>query len=292
MGDNIKNAINYYYGLNITNIKQYNDCYYFVVENNNYILKEIKNEIYLDEKYKFSYEVKKYININEIIISKFKQPYISINNKKYVLEKIKVINRKIEFNDIINPLIINTVNSKLIKNNWRLMWTNKIDYIETQISENSKKYLLINDSINYYIGLSENAIQLLDDIKTNLYISHIRIKKDYTLVDFYDPLNIIIDTRVRDVAEYFKDCFFKNEDIEKDIDEYIYNSNLNVNEKILFLARMMFPTYYFDQYEKVVNNEENSIENIISKVDEYEDLISKIYLKLNLNIEIEWLIKT
>ena len=56
------------------------------------------------------------------------------------------------------------------------MWSYKIDYIETQISENIKKYPIVLESINYFIGLTENAIELSQNVKSDIYICHKRFK--------------------------------------------------------------------------------------------------------------------
>ena len=70
-----------------------------------------------------------------------------------------------------------------------------IDYYETQIGENSKKYPLIRESFDYFIGLAENAISYLTYTKKetpktiydNKVLSHNNL---YHSLE--DPLNIII----------------------------------------------------------------------------------------------------
>ena len=42
------------------------------------------------------------------------------------------------------------------------MWIRKIDYFEYQISQFGKKYPIIRESFNYYVGLAENGISLLN----------------------------------------------------------------------------------------------------------------------------------
>ena len=106
--------------------------------------------------------------------------------------------------------------------------------------------------------------------------------------------NIIIDSKVRDVAEYLKQKFFIGEDINKDLDFFLTNTKLNTEEYILFLARMLYPTYYYDLFEKIIKNKAKEMEifNITNKVTEYENIIKKIYkyYKSFIKIpEIEWL---
>ena len=68
------------------------------------------------------------------------------------------------------------------------------------------------------------------------------------------------------------------------------------NEAILFMARMLYPSYYFDLYDEIINKEtkESKLLNIRNKICEYEELLKEIYsyLHLKYNIpEIEWLKK-
>ena len=127
-----------------------------------------------------------------------------------------------------------------------------------------------------------------------MYYTHKRIDKNSTAFDLYNPLNINIDTKVRDAAEYLKHNFFNGINIEKDLEYFLKTSNLNSEEYILFLARMMYPTYYYDLFEKIIKKEkeEKEIINIINKVEEYEKIIKKLYTyyKAFINIPvIEWL---
>ena len=50
-------------------------------------------------------------------------------------------------------------------------------------------------------------------------ILHKRIKLNSTLFDLYNPLNLIIDFKVRDFAEYIKDCLINDGDYKSIIDK-------------------------------------------------------------------------
>ena len=59
-------------------------------------------------------------------------------------------------------------------------------------------------------------------------------------------------------------------------------------------ARLLYPTYYFDLYEQIMNNnkKEECLIKIIDKVNNYEKFLKKTYLELSKygNIEkISWL---
>ena len=107
---------------------------------------------------------------------------------------------------------------------------------------------------------------------------------------------MILDYNIRDLAEYIKFAFFKEKlNIDKII-HYINNLNLNSTMMNLLFVRLLFPTYYFDHYEKIVNDEEDETEliNIINKTPDFEVFLSKFYnyYRLPYNLfKIDWLIK-
>ena len=170
----------------------------------------------------------------------------------------------------------------LKRNNWDYLWSMKIDYVEYQVKHLTNKYPIIEDSINYYIGLSENAIKYFKLINKNnesLYIEHRRINKD----NIYDPLEIVIDYKVRDISEYIKYNFFNSGKDLYDIKNDIKKLNLNNIDYLLLYSRMLYPSFYFDLYDRIINNneDENIINDIINKSIEYEELLYEIYLIIN-----------
>ena len=300
----MKNALNYYYDFDNIEIHQKNKDYYF--KNNNYEYMFLKYDDLLDvnEIYQLSIQLNKIgFPSHEIILNKQGNILTKINENNYILLKIIVVKENININNIISfnnlPNAYIDFPKSLYRNNWYQLWINKIDYLEYQINQIGRKYFLLRESFSYYIGLAENAICLIKNIDTNKLIfslSHKRINNKNTTYELYNPLNFIIDLRIRDVCEYFKNKFFDNENIVNEIFIYLEYNKLSKEESICFMARMLFPTYYFDVYEKIINNEidENNINNILSKVDKYEQLIANIYLYFK-NIhsipDIEWLKK-
>ena len=64
----------------------------------------------------------------------------------------------------------------------------------------------------------------------------------------------------------------------------------------LLYSRLLFPSYYFDVYDSVMNKDlsDEALLDITDKIDEYEDFLLEIYNYLNkfLHIpEIEWINK-
>ena len=291
----MKNAINYYYNLISNDIHQQGKKYYFSVNDKNYLLMNFYGDIN-QLKYIYDYLITNHIYCHEIILNKSMQMITIINNEPYILLSIHCQNRKINLQDIINYAI--PIDTK-IKLNWYNLWCEKLDYYEYQMEQYEKKYQKLSESFTYFDGMTETAISLLNTVdlnKVKLYISHSRINSETTTIDFYNPLNFLIDTRVRNICEYIKSEFFDKKVNLFQISNYINNYNLSKEESILFLARMIYPSYYFDIYDEIVKGdiEKQSLDNVIDNINDYERFLFDICKIMNTKYqipEIEWLIK-
>lgn len=290
----MKNLINYYYGLQVDEFKKNGAVFCFKINNFDYEFIPFDGNINLLSKI-YSYLIKNYIYCHEIIINKNDMFVTYYNNYNYILIKKNINSTKIlNINDIL--LYDINIYSKPEKS-LKTLWENKIDYYEYQISQIGFKYPVIRRSFSYYIGMGENAVSLLnyvDDRRINYNICHKRINYKETIADFLNPLNMIIDNKTRDIAEYLKVNYIKNELTLEDVIDLLNEINFDNNEVILFFARLMFPSFYFDEYDKVIQNniDEKKIEEIIKKNDYYESFLKKIYkyLRDRYNLfEIEWL---
>lgn len=301
----MKNAINYYYNLYPINIYQNNKLYKFNVDENDYYLVPYTNDL---NQLNVSYELYKILHqyniyCHQIVENNKKELATSINNKQYVLLKTAKYNdEKLNFNSIMYySLVTSSLHLENINHpkKWRDLWMDKIDYFEYQVSNFKKKFPLIKKTSSYYIGLAENGIQLLLNVSNNneCCISHHRIKNHYTLFDLYNPLEFIVDSKIRDITEYCKEQFFYDSITLEEIITYIENNLFNNNQAILFFSRLLYPSYYFDLCDEIIYNNvnENTLSNIIVKNNLYEKFLSQIlnYLKLKFQIpDIEWLKKS
>ena len=289
----MKNAIKYYYNLDVDSIRQINDTYFLVIQNETYYLVKYEGDI------TNIYNLVKDISWCHQIIKNMDGKLVTIiNESSYVLLKLKCVSRKISLNDVYELngyYIFNKTDSNY---NWDQLWEYKIDYLEYQMSQFGKKYPIIRESFSYFDGLTENAIQFYKTIKNNkpnMFISHNRIKYNSDLIELYNPLNFIIDSRVRDVAEYFKSSFFSKKNMIKEIKEYM--NILTKDEIMYFFARMLFPSFYFDLYEEIITGQKDEKEmyEIINNIENYEVMLKDIYTYIRNSIgivNIEWLIKT
>ncbi len=291
----MKNILEYYYNIKINNVHNKNNNYYFT----------LNNDIYIFKKYYGLEETLLKLNqnnyLNKTIINKFNRLITTINNDNYILVNIKYKNN-LSLSNISSLSKLNTYNlDELERNNWEILWSNKIDYYERLTEENIKKYPLISESFNYFIGMGEIAISYLvntkrEEIKTpldNKVISHNSLKDS-----LYDPSNIILDHKARDIAEYIKYSFFTNNiNIFNELEEYFkYNYYSKYGFRILY-ARIIYPSFYFNIYDNIINNkiEEKYLNKIINKIDNYENYLYNIYLFLKRYYDIplpEYLKKT
>ncbi len=294
--------INYFYNLYPPLLNKENDNYVFFVGNEKYYLtpyrrelSEIKDLVELNKRMISSNSL-----VHEIIINKFNEPISVISNENYVLLRVYVNDiKKIDINDIIYMLNENVDLSglkSLLRTNWVSLWSSKVDYIEYQMGHLIKKYPFLNNTIDYYLGLCENAItyiknlKMFSDYKIPIGISHKRIIKDATLFDLYNPLNLILDYKVRNIAEYLKDAFFKDEDVNYILNIVFKNFWFDKLNLSLLVARLLYPSYYFDLFEEIIDKEldENIIFPLTKKSSKYEEFIDLIIKNCNLQ-NLQWL---
>ena len=287
----MKNALNYYYDLYPNDIYIKDKMYKFIYNNEYYTLLDITNNTKdLNEIYNLTIELNRNgIYTHQIILNNQNNIGTYINNNIYVLLKTYgKMEELIQIEDIINfSEATSKVNIKLKKDNWYNLWINKMDYFEYQISQIGRKYPLLLESFSYFEGIVETGISLLsiENLdQSSVCVSHKRIKSKDTLFDFYNPFNFIIDVKIRDIAEYIKETMLK-EDSYYLIEKYLNSINLNEIDYKLFFIRLLYPSFYFDIYEQIVNNEieEEELKKIINKIPEYETIIKKTYVYIKNN---------
>lgn len=289
----MKNILDYYYQMIIT--EDVLNKGYFSYNNHLFCLKKfIRNKTEISELlYLNNYMIKNNISINQIILNIYDEAITNYENDFYILLKIDYKNeniKNIKFHQVPNFKL-----DSLKRNNWSYLWSAKIDYVEYQIEHLMNKYPILYDSVNYYIGLAENAIfyfNMLSLDNVPLYINHRRMYQD----SLYDPLEIIVDYKVRDISEYIKIKFIeKSMDIDE-IKNLILSLNLENIDYVLLYVRMLFPSFYFDIYDQIINEDlnEEEINKIIDINDDYEYLLYEIYLmikdKINI-LGIDWINK-
>ena len=212
----MKNTINYYYNLNPNKIKQIFNYYYFYINNELYYFIIYTRKINdIKAIYEFNQKMlNNNILVNEIINNTTNTIITYINQIPHILVKINInINKPITLSEIYYISSNNiSYKNELMRSNWANLWSQKLDYLEYHQEQNKKKYPILSESFNYFLGMAENAISYLNNIISNYkiektdigVISHEKFKLDDTIYSLYDPQNIIIDHKARDIAEYIK----------------------------------------------------------------------------------------
>lgn len=300
----MKNYIYYYYQLIVEDLHYTHGKYFFHDLKNQYILEATyyPNEMLQEIYYFHEFVRSKQFYCHQIIKNTASEICTMIDGKCYVLLKIENVSDKkiIDMEDIM-------MNSKFHMDGkrfsrityfpWFHLWESKIDYYEQFFSNRSEISFNEEVLLQFFIGIGENAISYLKDTlkkssslsELRLIPSHRRVYCNMTLIDFYNPLNLILDIEVRDITEYLKNSFWMNcydlQQIERELDKIKFSKI----EAQLFLSRLLFPSFYFDYIEQG-----DIPKNIEERIQEYLFFIIDIYTYLRkryLIDEIKWLNK-
>ena len=299
----MKNILEYYYNIFPEKVYEKNNIYYFYINDIKYYfvefnrsINELNDLVELTNKLYF-----KGIKVHTFISNKEGKFYVEHEKINYVLLRVNSIEN--EEIDIYNILEFN--DEEIVTENkitsWVKRWESTVDSFEREVTELNNDYPLLISYFNYYIGLAENAISYINNISfedKKLHLSHKRIKLPLTYGMLYNPLNFIFDHKSRDISEYIKELFFNSSFNEEDIFKII-NEELNdysLDDIKLLYGRLLFPTYYFDLFEGVLNHEreEKELNKIVNLSKHYELFLKELYytLKNKYNIEpIEWIVK-
>lgn len=305
----MKNVINYFYNLYPDKIYENNDIYYFYIDDIKFYfvrferplnelnsLVEVSNELY-----------NRGIMVHTFTITTQNNFNVPFNESNYVLIRINSDEREdLDLQDLIafNNLIISDKSNNLYTEDWVNLWSFKIDTFEKQMIEFNKEYPILRDTFNYYIGLAENAISYAknaflsfpNEEQSKLYLNHRRINIPLNFGNLYNPLSFIFDYEIRDLAEYIKAKFLKNEFDWDEIEEILPKLNLNNLKIHLLYARLLYPSYYFDVFEKIIFGEkkEDEINDITRLSESYEEFLYDFYKflkKYTFLPEIGWIVE-
>ncbi len=305
----MKENILYAYHLNIENIKEYNEYSVFEFNEKSYYFTKVKRS---KEEFQELLDVISELEQKKIPIFSFianiNGSFITmVNNEAYVLVEVDNPLHEYSLTDILErnqKVILNAKKNSLYRNEWGRLWSEKIDYLEYQVFEMGKKYPIILNSFSYFVGLAENAVcyvnnatKIAHPINIPIVLSHKRITFPNFRLNYDNPLNFIFDLEVRDIAEYLKNMVFKEDSLPLiELKAFIELRHPDLYSLSMLYARLLYPSYYFDLHEKIINKDENEEEllPIIDAIPKQEKFLKEAwYLIRNYApIEgIEWIIK-
>lgn len=305
----MKETLEYYYGLDIESIEELDGKYHFKIDNQDYFfvfynrgIEELEDIINVSNEM-----VKKGINVHKILINRNNSFLTKVGDYNYFLFAVSNLNEEYDIFDMVKiseKLVLNNNKSNLYRNNWGTLWSEKIDYFEYQVRELSIEKDVVKNSFSYYVGMAENAISYVNNTNMKyggdayrIVLSHRRVFYPNYKLNYLNPLSFVFDLEVRDIAEYLKAMFFKK-NVDYCLDElssYLKIRHLSLYEYQMLYARLLYPTYYFDVYESVMNKDtdENILVDVIKKCDSYEEFLKKAYLEISKYAKIdkiEWII--
>lgn len=282
----MENILNYYYQLNITDIKK-KDYYYLLTtdEYEQYIFNEIIDSNELKEN--LDYLNNTNVLYDLLILTKEGNITINYNDKEYALFKVRN-------NKNINILSFsNLITTGKLK--WGTLWSNRVDYYLEQIAEVVEQKE-IKYAMDYYISLAEIAIsyfntlsEIYNENTVTFTLSHHIVTSPIDKYMFYNPSNMCFDLSVRDIAEYIKESFFNDILTNYEILSLIDKINLNESLANYLLVRLIYPSYIFKLYDIFIETKElnKKFYEYMKKSREYETLLSTIYNKLKLKYSIK-----
>ena len=288
----MKDKIRYEYKIDVDELIEKENYYYFKLDNHDFYLTKVRRNITeLQDLMKLYQElIARNYKVHKIILTVNGSITILYENIMYILLEVEDQNREYSLTDMIkiwDSLPLNSFNNSLERPDWGKLWSDKIDYFEYQISELGKEKKVVINSFGYFIGLSENAISYVNKTNMNikpinkkLVLSHKRVKYPNTHLNYDNPLNFVFDLEVRDVAEYLK--WEALEDVLYaliDLQTYLKIRNLDLYSLSMLFARIIYPSYYFDLYEMVMNfdEDEDCLIKIIEKIPQIEEFLRKSY---------------
>ena len=282
----MENILNYYYQLNIIDIKK-KDYYYLLTtdEYEQYIFNEIIDSNELKEN--LDYLNNTNVLYDLLILTKEGNITINYNDKEYALFKVRN-------NENLNILSFsNLITTGKLK--WGTLWSNRVDYYLEQIAEVVEQKE-IKYAMDYYISLAEIAIsyfntlsEIYNENTLTFTLSHHIVTSPIDKYMFYNPSNMCFDLSVRDIAEYIKESFFNDILTNYEILSLIDKINLNESLANYLLVRLIYPSYIFKLYDIFIETKElnKKLYEYMKKSREYETLLSTIYNKLKLKYSIK-----
>lgn len=284
----MKNFIDYYYNINVSEIKHIHDKYFIYTNNERYMLKVFGDTDFFMVYEYLANQLDKYLYFFRIVKNRQNDHLTYIDDKPYILLKLSDINNNtISIYDIkINQFFeYSNKISRLIRFPWVKLWENKIDYFEEWCYLKQNQYKNMYSLFHYFIGVAENAVLYLKITEAEekveeidrLVISHNRLSMDSSLYDYYDPTNIVLDHPSRDVSEYIKSTYVHGNFDIKLLEEYLNEHHFSKYGLRLLYARILFPSFFFDYIdEMILNSYDTDLLYLEARIIEFEKFISQI----------------
>ena len=264
------NILKRYYDIEIKEYDKYKDGIVFFINDSYYYFMKYEFDIeYLTISYDFYVYLKsKKIKIHDFVFNKNKE----LISESYILFKLNCFLEDIDINDIL-LFSKNIITKEFMTYNMIDFWYRKIDYLEKQVTELSDNKL-INYSFDYFIGISEELLLYFKNNyfndENNICLVH-RSLDSLSSIDFYNPLNIMVDSKYKDIISYIR--------LTDDWNLFLnLLDRINSNDKIYIFVRMCFPFKYFNLVSDIIlnNKSNNELAIVLNRITEYEEYLKMV----------------
>ena len=284
----MKNLIHKYYNLKIDKIYKSNNNHFFYINDEKIIIFLYYGE---EDHLKTLFNLTNDLFLNKVLVNTFlvnnnNQFYIKRDDHYIILLKTNEVETDINWYDLEKFFY---KNSTLESYNVISEWEKEIDELERNLIEYNQEFTIIQNSINYFIGLGENAIELLNNYKHHILKSNDSIGHKYDINLFekgalFNPFYFIRVNKMYDISNYIKYKFINNTINYKEIADIIQKST--TYERIFFFSCLMYPNIFFEHVKSVLSHTKNEIELkiFLSRITEYNKLL--VYCKNQMNLDI------
>ena len=276
--------LNKYYNLFPDKIFRKNNSFYFF-ENNEKIVIKTLDSIQIKNISELSDILKHDKNLSKIILNNENKEITEYKEKKYILLSVIVINRRVYLDDLF--LKFENLAMKNADNNYLLDMISKLVVIEKRMLEFNTEYLELQKSFDYFIGLAENSIQLINKIKFD-NLKHVVVNisdiDEYNYEEINNIANLEFGNMEKSISAYIKYKIYMDTLNYDEIYSLINNRMLNIE---LLYAYMLYPNFYFNDVIQIIDNCKK--EKCIYKYIKYDNLYIKfmkyLYEELSDNIK-------
>ncbi|MFS0674368.1 hypothetical protein [Ornithinibacillus sp. 179-J 7C1 HS] len=187
---------------------------------------------------------------------------------------------------------------------WKDLWIKKLIAYEQKIKHDSLSiqnnyYRLLVDIFPYIIGLSENAIQYMQESETDKRFHQsdqgvfaFRRYKEHLASPVIWTDELVYDHPTRDLAEYIRYKLLEDDVDKKDIisfiNDYQEQRALSVFSWRLLYARLLYPIHFYDLFEESFKGKEYEryyadLKKMIKKQEAYEKRLASFFEVVNVD---------
>lgn len=269
-----------------------NDVYYIFVMNQNDIHENVI-QVYYELIEEINTKNKK-IRINGIVKNKNNELYCKKNNKKIILFRRQSCDSICDVTKYINDYeYLNVLNLDALDMKEKV--EREIDEVEMLILDNDNENLLVRKSYNYFIGMAENAVQLLSEYNRNdeKYLGISENVLDFKDHYYFNAFDLFRTNKYYNIALEIKKMVLLRQINYDAIDKII--CDISENDMIFMFSIFLYPIEFFDIVKLLFNCENDSlrvgydkvVKIIINNVDYYLDFLKYVRNKCIKNEKIE-----